>query len=233
MSKRLAYFGFVETALMVVFTLGSVPARASVAYLVSVDTSTLSGDSGFLDFQFQPGSNFQSGSVEVSSFTPAGALGSGSASGNVTGTLPPSITIVNDASPPPFGNDYFIGFTYGSSLSFLVTLGGPVIETPNDSSDGSTFSFGMFASDGATPLLTTDTTDGYAFLINVNPDGSTEVSDFITTSNSVAQAIPEPGLTGLIGTGLCFVLANRRVSRIAKGTAMRSLEKAPDAKDGV
>jgi hypothetical protein len=206
------------------FLLGVVPAHASIAYSVSVDTSSVSGDSGFLDFQFQPGASSQSGSVEVSNFAPSGALGSASPSGNVTGSLPPSITITNDASPPPFGNDYFIGFMYGSSLTFLLTFDGPVIETPNNSPDGSTFTFSMFAGDGAAPLLTTDTTDGFAFLVNVNPDGSTDVNDFITSSHSIEEVTPEPGSMGLIGLGLVLVLRLRyaQLHRTAPGQRSRS-----------
>ena len=79
-------------------------------------------------------------------------------SGDVTGTLASSLTLNNGTA----FNDYFIPFTFGNTLSFLVTLGGPAVDAPdNTSTSGSTFSFSMFAGDGSTPLLTSDSTDEY------------------------------------------------------------------------
>src|SRR6266478_3730883 len=124
---------------LTVLLAGISPALATISYQVTIDTSSISGNAGFLDFEFNPGGSSQSAFAMVSNFSPSGSLSnSPSIVGNVTGTLPPAITITNST----FFNDYFAGFTYGASLSFALTLGGPAIDAPNGTaSSGSTFSF--------------------------------------------------------------------------------------------
>ncbi len=102
-------------------------AGAQVTYLVTVNTAALSGQ-GFLDFQFNPGISSQPATAAISAFIPEASLAASSTTaGNVTGTLPPSITLTNST---PY-NDEFIGITFGTSLNFLVTLGGPTVTSPN------------------------------------------------------------------------------------------------------
>jgi YVTN family beta-propeller protein len=178
----------VAAALAVLFS-ESLAARA-VTYMVTVNTSSQSG-AGLLDFQFNPGVSSQAASASVSTFTPVGGLSNAPAiAGNVTGTLPPSITLTNST---PF-NDDFVGFNFGGSLSFLVSLSGPAISTPNSTSiSGSSFGFSIYKSDGVTPLLTGNS-DGFAFEINVNPDGTTTVNNFSTTDVSVViSSTPQLG----------------------------------------
>jgi hypothetical protein len=188
---------------LTVLLAGTSPALATISYQVTVNTSSLSGTAGFLDFEFNPGGVSQSGFATVSNFVPSGALSnSPSITGNVTGTLPPAITITNSGA----FNDFFVGFNYGASLSFLLTLGGPAIDSPNGTSiSGSTFGFGMFASDGFTPELTSNA-DGFGFLVDVNLNGSTTVSNFITSTNSIQVVVPEPGSIALTLLGLAGIL---------------------------
>ena len=56
--------------------------------------------------------------------------------GDVAGTLPATLTFDNETA----FNDYFEGFTYGSTLSFQASFDGPALSAPDDvSSSGSTF----------------------------------------------------------------------------------------------
>ena len=89
-------------------------------------------------------------------------------------------------------NDYFEGFTYGSTLSFQVSLYGPALSSPDGTStSGSTFAFSMFSdAAGTMPVLTTDTTDGFAFTIDVNLDGTTTVTNF----SAQTTVVPATGL---------------------------------------
>lgn len=178
------------------FTL--VPAAwATVSYDVTVDTSSISGSMGFLDFNFNPGPLVsQDASLQILNFTSDGTLGGlcPCGTGDVSGQLPSDLTFDNGTA----FNDYFDLFTYGSSIAFTVSLYGPAIDMPDGvSTSGSTFAFSMYGFTAPlTPVLTTDSTDGFAFTIDVNLDGSTTVtnySDQTTVEAEQSGTIPEPG----------------------------------------
>jgi len=172
------------------------PARAgSTSYLVSVNTASLSGQNGYLDFQFNPGGTGASAaSATVSAFTTDGSLQPGAplngVSGDVSGALPGALVLRNTTG----FNDYFDGFTYGNAINFSLTLSGPAVGTSG--SVGSAFAFSLYDATGSNPLLTTDP-NGSVLTVNVNPDGSTSVETFpqSPTNNSPvasASAVPEP-----------------------------------------
>jgi hypothetical protein len=111
----------------------------------------------------------------------------------VSGTLPGTLTFDNGTAL----NDYFEGFTFGSTLSFDMSFYGPALSSPDGTStSGSAFAFSMFSDpDGATPALTSDDVDGIALTVNVNLDGSTSLTNF-SSQTSVEPAgvssVPEP-----------------------------------------
>ncbi len=194
-------------------------ASADVIYEVTVDTSSISGTPGSLDFQFNPGPLVtQAGSLQVLNFTSDGTLTACAVNiqgfcptADVTGTLPGTVTVDNGT---PF-NDYFDGFTYGNSLSFDVRLYGPAINTPDGTStSGSTFAFSMFSdAAGTMPTLTADLTDGFAATINVNLDGTTTVTNFSSvTSIGTPGAVPEPGTFAVTGILLGLILSRCRLT---------------------
>jgi hypothetical protein len=158
-----------------------------VSYLVTVDTSAISGTSGFLDFDFAPGNDSQSASVTIANFSSATSLtGVPQTNGGVSGFLPAGLTLTNSTQ----FNDYFQQFTYGPSVRFLLSFAGPALSSPDgNSTSGSTFAFAMFDRTGTNPLLTSDPY-GNAFVVNVNLDGTTSASAF---SNATLTAVPEPG----------------------------------------
>jgi len=120
----------------------------------------------------------------------------------------------------PGFNDYFEGFTFGSTLSFDVSLYGPALSSPDGTStSGSTFAFSMFSdAAGTTPTLTSDTTDGFAFTVAVNLDGTTTVTDYSSETSVVAATgpvgvVPEPNNIVLILAAIvcCGAMRRRRV----------------------
>ncbi len=135
------------------------------------------------------------------------------------GALPGTVTFDNGTA----FNDYFEGFTYGSTLSFQVSLYGPALSSPDGvSTSGSAFAFSMFSDPAGTmPALTTDTTDGFAFTVDVNLDGTTTVTNFSaqTTVVPVTPAVPEPGTLPLMAAGIGLWLAFRL--RAAKAVKSR------------
>ncbi len=177
-----------------------------VTWAVTVDTSSISGAAGSLDLNFNPGPLVtQSATLQVTGFASDGSLtGSCACMGDVTGQLPGSVTFDNGTGL----NDYFQGFTFGTALSFNLTFSGPALTAPDGAfTSGSTFAFSLFSdSDGASPVLTSDTTDGFAFLIDVNTDGSTTPTNF--SSVTALQQTPEPG-SWLLVTPLAAWLLRR------------------------
>jgi hypothetical protein len=179
----------------------------TITYEVMIDTSSIDGTTGSLDFNFNPGSlRTQTASLQILGFSSDGALvGSPALTGDVSGTLQTTVTFDNGTG----FNDYFEEFTYGSFFSFDVSLSGAALTSPDGgSTSGSTFAFSTFSdAAGTIPALTTDLTDGLAFIVDVNLDGTTTVTDYSdqTTVETEASAAPEPCSLFLVATGLMML----------------------------
>jgi len=197
---------------------GSLATAGPITYDVTVSTSSISGTPGSLDFNFNPGPLVtQSASLQILNFTSNGTLaGSPSLTGDVAGALPATLTFDNGTG----FNDYFEGFTYGTTLTFHVSLSGPALSAPDGvSTSGSAFAFSMFSdSAGTVPALTTDTTDGFAFTVDVNLNGTTTVTNYSAQTTIVAAGgstvAPEPRSLALMplagGFWLLFSFGLRR-----------------------
>ena len=189
----------------------SIASASVITYSVTVNTSSLWGMTGSLDFQFNPGPlATQSASLQVLNFSSNGSLMScvGNVqgfcpTGDVSGQLPGTLTFDNLSG----FNDYFDGFTFVNTLSFNVSLYGPALSAPNGwSTSGSTFAFSMFSDNAGTiSALTSDAVNGFAVNIDVNLDGSTTVNNFssqTTVAPVTSGSTPEPGTLTLIVVAL-------------------------------
>jgi hypothetical protein len=191
-----------------IFSTASLAFASPITYDVTVNTSTINGITGSLDFNFNPGPLVtQAASLQILSFATDGMLiPPAFPTGDVTGTLPGTLTFDNGTG----FNDYFEDFTFGTTLAFDVSLYGPALSSPDGTStSGSTFAFSMFSDTAGTiPALTTDTVDGFAFTVNVNLDGTTTPTNFSTQTSVVpatATTIPEPGSVALAGTAAALL----------------------------
>jgi len=207
-----------------------------VTYAVTVNTSSISGTVGSFDFNFNPGPLVsQTASVQITTFTSNGTLQGGpTLTGDASGALPAPLTFDNGTA----FNDYFQGFTFGSTLSFNVTLSGPALSSPDGvSTSGSTFAFSMFSDTAGTmPALTTDALNGFAFKVDVNLDGTTTVTDFSSqtavhnTSSITATPILSPpalaALALLLG-GMGALAARQSTRGIPKTLALVALVLSP------
>jgi hypothetical protein len=190
-----------------------------ITYQVTVNTSSINGTLGSLDFQFNPGPSLtQAASLQVLGFSGDGSLAGNPASiGDVGGALPGTLTFDNETAL----NDYFQGFTFGNLLIFDVSLYGPALSSPDGvSTSGSTFAFSMFSNlAGTAPVLTSNTTDGFAFTIDVNLDGTATVTNFSSeTKIGALNTVPEQtGSFTLLSVGL-LTLFSFRLSRRIQGS---------------
>jgi hypothetical protein len=181
-------------AAMAVITFAANSAFASYSYDFNVDTSSLNGQTGYVELQFNPGLNPGVANATISNFSSDATLGSTVVTGSVTGALPGTVTINNTAG----WNDYYQQVTFGSNVQFALNLS----STANNS-----FALSFYGADGFTPLLTNDTTNGFATTIDVNANG-TVVNNL---SNQVAvAATPIPAAALLFGTGLLGLVGVRR-----------------------
>jgi len=206
--------GFLSTLLIPLALAWSSADRAAaspVSYIVTINTSTVSGQSGFLDLKFNPGNaTTQPATVQILNYSGGSLVGPPSVTGNVTGTLPPGLTMVNSTAL----NDYFEAITFGSSISFVVTLSGPAIDAPNGTATaGSTFGVGLYDS-GQSPILTNQAlSTGFAGTIDVNLNGTTTTTAFPSSPAGApsvvtfASATTVPTLSGPAETFLSLALA--------------------------
>jgi hypothetical protein len=193
----------------IVFLCGASAASADpITYDVTVNTSSISGTMGSLDFNFNPGPLVtELATLQILNFASTGTLNPPAfPTGDVTGALPATLTFDNGTG----FNDYFEGFTFGTSLLFDVSLYGPALSSPDGvSTSGSTFAFSMFSdAAGTMPVLTSDTTDGFAFTLGVNLDGTTTVSKFSSQTSvmpAASSSVPEPGSFALLGTAIALM----------------------------
>lgn len=197
--------------------------KAAAIYQVTVNTASISGTTGNINFQFNPGGASQSAFVQISGFSSVGGTLSGvpSTIGGASGSLPGMVTIANSGAL----NDYFHSFTFGTSFQFLLTIDGPAIQSPNGTAtSGSSFGIALYDQAGVNPLLTTDP-NGFAGIANVQLNGTVTTTAFPAAQGSpsavsfdVAPAIPEPApyitlSCSLILIGIGAAMRRRQGSR--------------------
>jgi hypothetical protein len=142
-----------------------------ITYHVLVDTSSITGTQGSLDFQFDASDlTSQTATATLKNFTGGSLIGSPTFHGDASGTLFPGPAILNN-TPANLVNELIQDFNYGNSFSFDVTLSGDALQNPNGL-PGSTFSLTLFDGRGATGnlLLPIDANTPPALLINVKSD---------------------------------------------------------------
>ena len=187
----------ISSALLLVCAAASAHAD-SVTYTVSVNTSSASSQSGYIDLEFNAGSLPSSAlTATVTGFTGATLNSSDSANDAIgtTGSLPGPLVFDNQT-----GNDYFEALTFGDSLSFLVTISGPGLTTAGQS--GTDFQLSFLDSSQTSYLLGSDPSALGSALIEVGADGTVALGDQPNvTAAAVPAATPEPSTLSLLGLG--------------------------------
>jgi hypothetical protein len=199
-------------------------ARADVTYMITFDTSAVpNGTTGYLDFQFNPGgSNADSATATVTSFvSTAVTFNSATPSGNATGALPGTLTLVNSTS----FNEVLENVTFGASshFSFLLTLSGPAINSPSSTAtDGTAFGVGVLDSSFAPLYGTNDPVLRIDIVAtNPNPVVTTAINPPVTSvvlQGPGGGGAPEPSALVLSLVGLA-TLGSTRLLRRARQAA--------------
>lgn len=171
-------------------------AFASLSYNFNVDTTSVNGQSGYIELQYNQGVlPTGASSASITNFASDATLGTALPTGSISGTLPSAVTINNN----PGWNDYYQAVTFGNTISYSLNLSGAPA--------GNSFALSFWGADGATPLLTTDMTNGIATRVDVNPDGSSAI---VTNNSGNVTATPIPAAVYLFGSGLAGLIGMRR-----------------------
>ncbi|PMQ10687.1 NF038129 family PEP-CTERM protein [Janthinobacterium sp. AD80] len=175
-----------------------------LGYHVEIDTSAFSG-AGFLDFAFIAGNSPAPGaSATLSNFSGAfGALES--LEGNVSGSLPGTLTFGNSGAY----NDWFHNVTLGGKFAFNIVFGGDFLTTAG--SAGTTFGVGLLDASGMSYL---GNVNGNLLQFELTPVyGGAPASIAGSTYASIASisAVPEASEWMMLTGGLALIgLALRR-----------------------
>ena len=173
-----------------------------------VDTSTIVGQSGYLDFQFNPntdGTTPLDSNVTVSNFT-GGTLGAVDTAVNVTGSLPNGVTIHNADST----NGLLQLFTFGKTLGFDTSFPSINLDRATFGSflvpdAGNTFQFFVLDADKNT-YATTDPSGSDALVqINQGADGFTAPSQKYHLLAPASVPEPSSGVSLLLLSALVLI----------------------------
>ena len=195
-----------------------IPATAATIYHATVDTSSQSGQYGYIDLQFNPSVlSTEAAIATIFTFVTDGAVNPADplngTVGDVTGTLPLWVALTNTDTT----NEYTQGMQFGGSVSFFLSFSGPAIDAP-DSRGGGSFVLDFLDSNGNF-LFTSDPSGSTAFnwttgYINVNPDGSTTVNTPPGPANGPSVAaftlLPEPSTALLVMSALLLLAVVRQ-----------------------
>ena len=179
----------------------SVPAIAdSVTFQYTVDTTSQSGSYGYVDFQLNVGSSATAAQpVFANVFDFSGAVpnpsdGNNDETGTATGSLPDSLSF---AAAPGF-NDYFEGITFGTEVSFYVTLDGSGVSLTGNGADATDATFGVFFYDSTiNTLFTVDPDTGAAGEVDIQANG-------VPVTTGDLTPVPEPASLNYL---LCAIVA--------------------------
>jgi hypothetical protein len=197
-------------ALIVLLIVGFFSTKLEAAvFQVTVDTTPLVGQSGFLAFDFIAGAPVPGNSAVISSFSTNSTIGSDlPASGDVSGTLIPGPLTLGDAQ---FFNEWVHGIvSFGTTLSYQLKLGTNTVFADIPDS----FSFFILNSSQA-PFTTSDPSgSGALFFIDLNGSDTTPsvfTSTFATASvQSVPTGVPEPSTLFYMLTPLPILFLRKR-----------------------
>lgn len=196
-----------QILILTMFLSAAGAAYADVVVQVNANTHPLFGDTGSVDFQFNPGFNSQAATVLISAFSTDGSFaGTQQDIGDVTGgPITAPITINNTDAD----NEDFETFHFGNTLTFDLTFSGPAVTAPNGTSlSNSVFTFSIFSDAAGTIPALTSNPNGNVAMVRVNLNGSVT-----PVSLSPNVAVPEPGYAWIVAGAILLLGVWRRLRK--------------------
>jgi hypothetical protein len=204
LGKKQAWHGF--AIVLALLVMGSGASRAgTITYLVTADTTAVNGTTGTLDFQLDPNGSSSSDSALIAQIAggSAGGVNTPPTGGNVSGALPGDVTLV-DSTPT---NELNQAFTYGSSLSYQLTL------STNDSSQGGVFSFALFDANGNLLDSANGSNSGQIVIDQGGVVQAPEEGAGVTIVAQQNSTLPEPASFVLLAIGASGLMIYTRFFR--------------------
>jgi PEP-CTERM motif len=218
--------GFVVSAgLTLIVALFSLPAAATEIQ-VTIQVSPITNvSSEILAFDLTPGGGPQSNIATISGFTTDGTLGApGPTTGNVSGSLPGTVTLSTAGIGSSSLNEYLTGITLGTSFSFDLDT---TDNAPGPSSFPDAFSLSILDPTLLQPIFSTSDPSGANTLMLFNIDGSGGTApgalNVYTGDGFKARVapVPEPGTLLLVGVGVLALFWTQRKLNPSHGPAPR------------
>jgi hypothetical protein len=202
-------------ALLLTSLLLPVPALAAFVYDVRINTASLAGSNGFIQFQFTPGGVAPAAEATVSLLDLEGGVVLASplpdVEGDVSGSLPGPVVLGNGEAL----NVLYQAVRFGTHLAFTIGFDGAFI-TDDSAKVGSRFDLEFFdANDNLAPLPppggTGTPVTGPALVFDLTPG---EVEPTLYVDGQVSE-VPEPHPSLLLAGGLLVLalVARRRQAR--------------------
>lgn len=223
--KILNSFSFAPLALGLALSLALVSGGAqAITYSVNIDTRSITGTTGSVDFQWNLGAVDPLLTASVASFSNGSTLTDAPVllSGNFTGSLASGNSLNFDGASS--FNYAYQDMTFGSSISFMLTLP-DAAPTQSDPTSDSAFFVSVLDANQRSALSTTSV-DNQALAFTLQSGGAPTFEAYTTlatvSSVSSVSAVPEPGtvalmLVGMGGLAGMGALRRRSARQTAKG----------------
>ncbi len=203
-------------------------------YVVTVNTSSDVTGGGYIDFQFNPSTSpTQAATAEVTNFTSNGTLEPvdpycpspcyGGTFGEVSGTLPGTVTLINSETT----NEYTEAMVFGTTITFDLDVFGPAVGSTANGDGGGTFTLDFLDAVSGDQLFTEDPlNDVQVFQVNINSNGSTSGATFLSTGGAPSVVtfsgptqVPEPSAVLLLSGVLMAIGAFHRRRALKTGAS--------------
>ena len=198
-------------ALALGLTLATGAAKAAT-YSVNIDTSSIAGTTGSVDFQWNLGAVNSLLTASVASFSNGSMLTSAPVllSGAFTGSLASGYSLNFDGASA--FNYVYQDMTFGSSISFMLTLPDTAPAQSDPTSDSGFFVAVLDANQASALTTTSADNQALAFTLQASSAPTFEAYTSLATVASVS-AVPDPATLALMVSGLIGLIGMNALRR--------------------